>query len=43
MTDFEVRAKELLPDYVWSYFSATAGSAGDAESIADWSAIRFRP
>jgi len=43
MTDFEVRAKELLPDYVWSYFSATAGGASDAESSADWSAIRFRP
>jgi 4-hydroxymandelate oxidase len=43
MTDFEVRAKELLPDYVWSYFSATAGGACDAESAAAWSAIRFRP
>ncbi len=43
MTDFEVRAKELLPDYVRSYYSATAGGASDAEGVADWSAIRFRP
>jgi 4-hydroxymandelate oxidase len=43
MMDFEVRAKELLPDYVLSYFAATAGDAGNAEGVADWSAIRFRP
>src|SRR5215204_5728471 len=43
-TDFEARAQELLPDYVRAYFHATAGSgASDAEGIADWSAIRFRP
>ena len=43
-TDFEARAQELLPDYVQAYFHATAGSgASDAEGIADWSAIRFRP
>jgi 4-hydroxymandelate oxidase len=42
--DFEVRAQELLPDYVWAYFRATAGSGvGDAEATADWSAVRFRP
>ncbi len=43
-TDFEQRAQELLPDYVGAYFRATAGSGvGDAEGIADWSAVRFRP
>jgi 4-hydroxymandelate oxidase len=43
-TDFEARAQELLPDYARAYFQATAGSGvGDAEGIADWSAVRFRP
>src|SRR5215207_5667789 len=43
-TDFEARAQELLPDYVRAYFQATAGSgASDADSIADWSGVRFRP
>jgi 4-hydroxymandelate oxidase len=42
--DFEARAQELLPDYVRAYFRATAGSGvSDAEGIADWSAVRFRP
>jgi len=43
-TDFEARAQELLPDYARAYFQATAGSGvSDAEGIADWSAVRFRP
>jgi 4-hydroxymandelate oxidase len=43
-TDFEASAEKLLPDYVRAYFRATAGSGvGDAEGMADWSAIRFRP
>ncbi len=41
---FEARARQLLPDYASAYFAATAGSGvSDAESTADWSAVRFRP
>ena len=41
---FEARARQLLPDYATAYFGATAGSGvSDAESTADWSAVRFRP
>ena len=41
---FEARARQLLPEYASAYFAATAGSGvSDAESTADWSAVRFRP
>ena len=41
---YEARARQLLPDYATAYFGATAGSGvSDAESTADWSAVRFRP
>jgi 4-hydroxymandelate oxidase len=44
ITDFEERARALLPPHISAYYSAAAGSGvGLGEGTADWSAVRFRP
>jgi 4-hydroxymandelate oxidase len=42
--DLERRAAEVLPDFVYDYYRATAGGAGVLlDQIAAWDAIRHRP
>jgi 4-hydroxymandelate oxidase len=44
LTDFEERARALLPPHISAYYAAAAGSGvGLDEGTADWSAVRFRP
>lgn len=44
MDDLQRAAKMALPDYVYGYFSGSAGGGeSERDAAAQWDAVRFRP
>lgn len=44
LDELEVKAKNLLPDYVYGYFSAVGiGGRAGHDTVSQWDAVRFRP